>query len=99
MRSRLSRPLTTSSRLCGRVPRSIQLLASQDGVLRCFYHGWAFGAEGKCVDVPTMTSSNDKKSLSSPSFCGTKFAVVEHEGMVYVWRGNLLAADVRKLPR
>uniref|UniRef100_A0A7S3B1H0 Rieske domain-containing protein n=2 Tax=Haptolina ericina TaxID=156174 RepID=A0A7S3B1H0_9EUKA len=70
----------------------------EDGVLRCFYHGWAFGAEGKCVDVPTMTSSNDKKSLSSPSFCGTKFAVVEHEGMVYVWRGNLLAADVRKLP-
>merc|ERR1712032_1648910 len=25
----------------------------QDGVLRCFYHGWGFGSEGKCVSVPT----------------------------------------------
>ena len=26
-----------------------------DGNLRCFYHGWAFGAKGECVDVPTAS--------------------------------------------
>ena len=26
----------------------------KDGTLRCFYHGWGFGTDGKCVSVPTM---------------------------------------------
>ena len=26
-----------------------------NGVLRCFYHGWGFGKEGQCVSVPTGT--------------------------------------------
>ena len=24
------------------------------GTLRCFYHGWGFGSDGACVDVPTI---------------------------------------------
>jgi len=71
----------------------------EDGVLRCFYHGWGFGAKGQCVDVPTMTSSGEKKALASATFCATNFAVVEQDGMVFVWRGNPLTADARKLPK
>jgi len=45
------------------------------------------------------SSSREKRSLSSPSFCATGLAVVEQEGIVFVWRGNPLTADARKLPR
>lgn len=64
----------------------------QDGVLRCFYHGWGFGSEGKCVSVPTMGSG---KSTA----CATNFAVVERDGILWIWRGHLLTADASKLPR
>jgi len=68
----------------------------KDGELRCFYHGWAFGAGGRCVDVPTIQDSRRAKLGSN---CATVFAVVEVDGLIWVWRGNPLAADVRKLPR
>ncbi len=25
-----------------------------DGVLRCAYHGWGFGGDGRCVDIPAL---------------------------------------------
>jgi len=62
----------------------------EDGQLRCFYHGWGFGAKGACESVPTGAPPNN--------LCVRSFAVAEHEGMLYVWRGNPLAADARKLP-
>lgn len=68
----------------------------EDGVLRCFYHGWGYGAEGKCVSVPTMGSDTGKSP--SGSSC-TKFATVELDGMLWVWRGHVLSADATKLPR
>lgn len=63
----------------------------QDGVLRCFYHGWGFGAKGECVSIPTG-------SAPQAAFCATSYAVVEQDGMLWVWRGETLAADARKLP-
>ena len=73
----------------------------EGGVLRCFYHGWAFGSDGECEDVPTFRSakgcsSSRKEQLSS--FCADAFAVVERDGLLWVWRGNPLSADIRKLP-
>jgi len=67
----------------------------QDGVLRCFYHGWGFGSEGKCVNVPTMGSSGRAPS----NLCAKNLAVVESDGVLWVWRGHPLAADASKLPR
>jgi len=64
----------------------------QDGVLRCFYHGWGFGAKGKCVSVPTMGTGKS-------SACATNFAVAERDGILWIWRGHLLTADASKLPR
>jgi len=64
----------------------------QDGVLRCFYHGWGFGSEGKCVSVPTMGTGKS-------SACATNFAVAERDGILWIWRGHLLTADASKLPR
>lgn len=67
----------------------------QDGVLRCFYHGWGFGAQGKCVAVPTIGGSGKVPA----SYCATNIATVERDGVLWVWRGNPLTADASKLPR
>lgn len=65
----------------------------KDGTLRCFYHGWGFGTDGKCVSVPTMGAGK-----ASPC-SATNFAVAERDGIVWVWRGNVLTADASKLPK
>lgn len=82
----------------------------EDGTLTCMYHGWQFGDKGSCVDVPTIHTVDDDghelncnshgKFLDSvtKSNSGNVRAVVEHEGLVYVWRGNVLEADVSLLP-
>lgn len=81
----------------------------EHGKLTCMYHGWQYGAKGNCVDVPTLHTvdedgkeigTNNARFLSrvSKANCGNNFAVVEHEGLVYVWRGNVLEADVSLLP-
>ena len=81
----------------------------EGGELTCIYHGWTFGAGGACTDVPTLHTvdangdeieQNNGKFLSrvSESNCGNHRAVVEHEGLVYIWRGNLLEADTSLLP-
>lgn len=72
----------------------------KDGVLSCFYHGWSFGEKGACVAVPTIPvdAAATPKAFGA-AFCATNYAVVEHEGLVWVWKGEVLAADARLLPR
>lgn len=41
----------------------------------------------------------DRRKTSLSSCSATNYAVTEHEGLVWVWRGNPLAADARRLPR
>jgi len=83
----------------------------EDGELVCMYHGWRFGKSGQCVDVPTLktTTPDDEqvkygegssrflKTVTNAN-CGNHRAIVEHEGLVYVWRGHLLEADTSLLP-
>jgi len=68
-----------------------------DGALRCFYHGWAFGKGGVRTDDP---NSFDKQGNVKKSCTKVKtYAAAEVDGMVYVWRGNVLEADPDLLPR
>lgn len=82
----------------------------ENGKLTCIYHGWTFGDKGSCVDIPTMhtvddeglnsLSSNFENVLSRVSKANSSNlrAVVEHEGLIYVWKGNVLEADLSLLP-
>mmetsp|Transcript_73922 Transcript_73922/g.222271 ORF Transcript_73922/g.222271 Transcript_73922/m.222271 type:complete len:486 (-) Transcript_73922:584-2041(-) len=74
----------------------------EGGELRCFYHGWAFGADGECVDVPTFrpkTGGADERKQQLKRFgCADQLAVVEQGGLLWVWRGNPLSADLHALP-
>ena len=94
---------------------------NEQGELSCFYHGWSFGKDGECTDVPTMALEMEaeaeaeaeqerplraakkeaKKAASSQaraSLCATHYAAAEHNGMVWVWGGDVLEADPRLLP-
>jgi len=83
----------------------------KNGRLECMYHGGKFGPKGECIDVPTMHTVDDDGSILETTTgaerylkainkanCGNHRAVVEHDGMVYVWRGNVLEADPSLLP-
>lgn len=74
---------------------------NSDGQLECMYHGWAFGKEGECEHVPSQDLVGAKSRPSSTFMkkaCLKTYAVQEHEGLVWVWRGNILEADATKLP-
>jgi len=83
----------------------------ENGQVSCMYHGWTFGEKGHCTKIPTLNTIHDnrneedraksqKKFLSgvTESNQGSIRAVVEHQGLVYVWRGNVLEADLGLLP-
>lgn len=77
----------------------------EDGKLVCFYHGWKFGKKGECTDVPTLQTIEGETARKarnmaqvSKANCQNHRAIVEHEGIVWVWRGNLLEADPSLLP-
>ena len=82
--------------LCPHRSAPLSMGELEDGVLRCFYHGWAFGAKGECVDVPTV---KDKKGGAFAQLaCAQGYSVAERDGLLWVWRGETLAADAAKLP-
>ena len=98
--------LTCSSDVCPHRSAPLSMGTVKDGKLTCFYHGWTFGKESKCVDIPTLRAKSNPNPESDAKFMekvsskmqSKRHAVVEHEGMVYVWRGNVLEADVTLLP-
>ena len=52
------------------------------------------------VDTDGNESMKGEKVLSrvTKTNCGNHRAVVEHQGLVYIWRGNVLEADPGLLP-
>eukprot|EP01125_Pyxidicula_operculata_P021136 TRINITY_DN8038_c0_g1_i1.p1 TRINITY_DN8038_c0_g1~~TRINITY_DN8038_c0_g1_i1.p1 ORF type:complete len:421 (-),score=58.42 TRINITY_DN8038_c0_g1_i1:58-1320(-) len=56
----------------------------EKGELECRYHGWRFGAEGKCVRVPSFDPSSEIPS----SFKVPHYPTHEKAGIVWVWIGN-----------
>jgi len=80
----------------------------ENGKVVCFYHGWSFGKDSACTDIPTLNAvaedrldpeRNERfKERATKANCQNNRAVVEHEGMIWVWKGDILAADPAKLP-
>ena len=60
-------------------------------VVRCGYHGFAFGFDGPCVDIPSQTHV--------PRACRVhSYPVAEHGLWVWVWVGDEAKADQALLP-
>lgn len=63
-----------------------------DGNVRCGYHGLAFDSSGTCVK--SIFSSVAPKAARVRTF-----PTHEQDKLVWVWMGDLAAADVAKIPR
>jgi phenylpropionate dioxygenase-like ring-hydroxylating dioxygenase large terminal subunit len=53
----------------------------QDGTLQCIYHGWRFGSDGRCVEIPALGDAAQipaRASLSRPA------GVAERDGLVWL---------------
>ena len=65
-----------------------------DGKIECLYHGWQFGSDGQCLHIPQLPA--DAKMPAKA--CVQSFAVVERQGIVWVWPGESEAADKEYIP-
>ncbi len=90
--------------LCPHRSAPLSMGTVEGGQLVCFYHGWKYGKDGDCIDVPTQHSvttpneERDAKFRKRVSDCQRRRAVVEHEGLIWVWKGDILSADPSLLP-
>jgi phenylpropionate dioxygenase-like ring-hydroxylating dioxygenase large terminal subunit len=66
--------------------RSARLSAGKvcGSTLQCPYHGWQFGADGKCVKIPTL-KSDERIPLAARV---RSFPLQELGGMLWIWPGD-----------
>lgn len=57
---------------------------NEDGGMRCVYHGWKFGLDGQCVEMP-----NEPAELSAfaAKVCHVAYPCEEHGGVVWAYMG------------
>jgi phenylpropionate dioxygenase-like ring-hydroxylating dioxygenase large terminal subunit len=63
-----------------------------DGV-RCVYHGWKFGLDGQCVDMP----SEPLESSFAAKVCTTAYPCQEQGGVVFAYMGPVPAPALPEL--
>jgi phenylpropionate dioxygenase-like ring-hydroxylating dioxygenase large terminal subunit len=86
-------PEGTAAALLDRCPHRFAPLSrgKLDGaVLRCGYHGLAFGPDGICVGNPHGPVSRSVRTRS--------FAAVERHGAIWVWMGDAPRPDAAQIP-
>lgn len=76
--------------------RMAQLSAGRvvDGRLECGYHGWQFDGAGACVHIPQLPPEQPKPARA----CAPARAVVEAQGIAWVWSGEPGSARPEALP-
>ena len=57
----------------------------EDGGLRCIYHGWLFGGDGRVLDQP---SEPDGGKDTRDSICHTAYPCVERTGVIFAYMGK-----------
>lgn len=63
-----------------------------EGNVVCGYHGFTYGADGKCVAVPGQTRVPRTARL-------TPYPVVEQDSLIWIWIGDPTRADASRIPR
>jgi len=63
-----------------------------DGKLECKYHGWQFGEDGECLEIPSI----DRKPTSANR--AISYPCIERYTLVWVWVGDAEKATEDKLP-
>ncbi|BDI14846.1 hypothetical protein ANSO36C_06480 [Nostoc cf. commune SO-36] len=65
-----------------------------DGRIECLYHGWQFGQDGQCLHIPQL-STEAKIPVSA---CISSFKVIERQGMIWIWAGEVETAIDELIP-
>jgi 3-ketosteroid 9alpha-monooxygenase subunit A len=61
--------------------------------IRCPYHGWRFGPDGKCNEIPYSPAPPPKAA------CLKSWPVTEHAGCLWIWHDEEGAEPEYELPR
>jgi len=69
---------------CSHREAKLSLGSVTDGCLRCPYHGWTFGADGRCIEVP---SSGPSSAIPSSAHLDS-LHVESHYGLVWMSPGE-----------
>ncbi|MGI8841004.1 MAG: Rieske 2Fe-2S domain-containing protein [Caulobacteraceae bacterium] len=56
--------------------------------VECCYHGWRFGADGRCVAIPSLVAG---QNLDVSRIVVRRYPLAESQGMVFIW----MASDPR----
>ncbi|MUG97785.1 Rieske 2Fe-2S domain-containing protein [Scytonema sp. UIC 10036] len=65
-----------------------------DGKIECLYHGWQFGTDGQCLHIPQLPV--DAKIPANA--CVKSFKVVERQGIIWMWAGEVETALEQGIP-
>jgi len=52
-----------------------------DGTLRCMYHGWRFGPDGRCVEIPAL---DDTARIPARAALSRPAEIAERDGLVWL---------------
>lgn len=66
----------------------------EDGCIRCPYHGWKYGSDGVCVEIPANSPGTPIPKLA----CVDAYPVEERYGWVWVFLGDLPESERPPLP-
>ncbi len=58
----------------------LSLGTCREGTLQCSYHGWRFGRDGACVEIPGLEGPPD-----APGRRARAYPTVEQQGFVWAW--------------
>lgn len=59
----------------------LSLGRKEGDALRCMYHGWKFGPDGQCIEIPGQAKVVQKA-------CVRAFPVIEKNDWIWVWMGD-----------
>lgn len=69
---------------------------TEDGLLECPYHGWAFDGTGQCDRIPQAPP--DSAACSSPRSCAMTLPTAERQGLLFVYAGDPNRSDRVPIP-
>jgi hypothetical protein len=71
-------------RRCAHRGADLSLGRLEDGGLRCYFHGWLYGPDGSCLDIPAEPADSPLKSKVKIR-C---YPVTERNGVVWAYLGH-----------
>jgi len=69
---------------------------TEDGLIECPYHGWAFTGDGKCDRIPQQLAG--ESAHNSSRACVDTFATAAAQGLLFVYAGQLENSSHVKVP-